>query len=218
MDHSDARNILNRFTTLPVLLDLLKRKNLVLLDPASWEDKNDSEIILEYKARKGVDKLFALCFSEGEETIHHWKAFADGISGCCIEFNRTALLEAFLNIKGVRHGSVVYKRLRDLKDGVIPLNAIPFTKRWPYRCEDEFRIIWEGNTKMDFYEIAINLHAINKITINQRMPETVYQTIKAHLRDIFDNPDQRINRSTLYENHKWIRKFKRTVGPPKHKL
>ena len=34
---------LNRFTTLPVLLDLLKRKRLVLLDPAVWEDKNDSE-------------------------------------------------------------------------------------------------------------------------------------------------------------------------------
>ena len=38
---------LNRYTTLPVLLDMLKRKRLVLLDPASREDKNDSEILLE---------------------------------------------------------------------------------------------------------------------------------------------------------------------------
>lgn len=43
---------LNRFTTLPVLLDLLQRQKLTLLDPKSWEDKNDSEIILEYKNKK----------------------------------------------------------------------------------------------------------------------------------------------------------------------
>lgn len=29
---------LNRFTTLPVLLDLLQRKKLVLLDPDKWDE------------------------------------------------------------------------------------------------------------------------------------------------------------------------------------
>ncbi len=43
---------LNRYTTLPVLLDLLQRKKLTLLNPEFWEEKNDSEIILEYKRRK----------------------------------------------------------------------------------------------------------------------------------------------------------------------
>jgi hypothetical protein len=85
---------LNRFTTLPVLLDLLKRKRLVLLNPATWEDKNDSEILKEYKRRKNLPNLFALCFSYGDETIHHWKTFADGISGCCIEFDAPKLIAA----------------------------------------------------------------------------------------------------------------------------
>ena len=78
---------LNCYTTLPVLLDLLKRRRLVLLDPKSWEDKNDSGVMEENKRRKKVPRLFALCFSWGDETIHQWKAFADGISGCCIEFD-----------------------------------------------------------------------------------------------------------------------------------
>ena len=64
---------LNRFTTLPILLDLLERKKLTLLNPILWEDKNDSEIILEYKKRKNIKNLFALCFSHNDETIHHWK-------------------------------------------------------------------------------------------------------------------------------------------------
>jgi hypothetical protein len=54
---------LNRYTTLPVLLDLLKRQRLVLLDPKSWEDRNDAGVMREYKKRKKARRLFALCFS-----------------------------------------------------------------------------------------------------------------------------------------------------------
>ena len=35
-----------------VLLDLLRRKKLVLLSPDKWEDRNDGEIISEYKKGK----------------------------------------------------------------------------------------------------------------------------------------------------------------------
>ena len=53
---------LNRFTSLPVLLDLLKRRKIVLLDPASWEDKNDTEILIEYKKRKTFRKSLLFAF------------------------------------------------------------------------------------------------------------------------------------------------------------
>lgn len=199
---------LNRYTTLPVLLDMLKRKRLVLLDPKSWEDKNDSEILLEYKKRKKVRKLFALCFSYGDETIHHWKTFADGTSGCCVEFDSQKLID-LLNSIHVRYGKVEYKKLNDVKNGTINIDDIPFTKRWPYRCEEEFRVIWTGNTSKENFEIPFDLHMITKVTISQRMPQQVYDTIREYLREVFSNPDQRINRSTLYENRIWINKFKR---------
>jgi hypothetical protein len=200
---------LNRYTTLPVLLDMLKRKRLVLLDPSSWEDKNDSEILLEYKKRKRVQKFFALCFSYGDETIHHWKTFADGTSGCCVQFDAIQLIELLNNTTGIRYGSVKYKKLKDLKDEVIDVEDMPFTKRWPYRCEDEFRVIWAGRTEQTNYEIPFDLKMITKVTISQRMPEQVYETIKEYLREAFRRPDKRINRSTLYENRIWINKFKR---------
>ncbi len=202
---------LNRYTTLPVLLDMLKRKRLALLDPNSWEDKNDSEIILEYKKRKKLRNIFALCFSYGDETIHHWKTFADGASGCCIEFDSQKLIDLVLNIKGIQCRQVEYKKLREITDGgIIDVDDIPFTKRWPYRCEEEFRIIWTGNSSRDSYEIPFDLKLITKITISQRMPQPVYDTIREHLREAFTKPDQRINRSTLYENKVWINQFKKS--------
>jgi hypothetical protein len=199
---------LNKYTTLPVLLDLLNRKKLVLLDPKTWDDKNDSEIILEYARRKGVEKIFVSCFSYGMETIHHWKTYSNGVAGCCIEFDAKALLSIADKIPGVIHRRVIYKKLNIIENQKkIAVNKIPFYKRWPYRCEEEYRIIWEGDTTKNFLEIDIPLEIINKVTISQQMPEPVYKTIKILLKDTNESIEK-VNRSTIYENKRWISCFK----------
>ncbi|PZR12164.1 MAG: hypothetical protein DI539_20255 [Flavobacterium psychrophilum] len=201
---------LNRFTTLPILLDMLERKKLTLLNPRLWEDKNDSEIILEYKSRKGIENLFALCFSHDDETIHHWKTYSNGPSGCVIEFDAKKLFAILDEIPGLKHRKVIYKKIDEVSSKkTIELTDVPFTKRWPYRCEEEYRIIYETNEKMDFFEIEIPLSVIRKVTISQQMPEQIYNTIKSHLKGTTKNPDSRISRSTLYENKRWINGFKK---------
>ena len=203
---------LNRFTTLPVLLDLLQRQKLTLLDPKSWEDKNDSEIILEYKKRKKIKNLFAICLSCGDETIHHWKTFSNGSSGCLIEFDAQKLFNIIDNIPNLKHREVTYRKLSDIesKSAVLNVDDIPFTKRWPYRCEEEYRIIVESNNDKDkHYDIDIPLDIIKRITINQQMPDKIYETIKDYLKNLKGNPDSRINRSTLFENKRWINRFKK---------
>lgn len=209
----DKKEILNRFTTLPVLIDLLRRKKLVLLSPENWEDRNDAEIMLEYKKRKELKQLYAVCFSEGEETIHHWTAFSSGSSGCCIEFDKELLLADVHKVYGITTRSVTYKKINELKAGSINTPDIPFTKRWPYRCEEEYRIVYESNDSpeknKDQFDIEINLKSIRRITFNQRMPDQVYQTIKEYLKDEFEDPEKRIHKSTLYENKKWISRFKK---------
>lgn len=200
---------LNRFTTLPVLLDLLQRKKLTLLNPASWEDKNDSEIILAYKKRKGIKSLFALCFSYNDETIHHWKTYSNGSSGCVIQFDAPRLFEILDKVPSLRHGKVEYRKLHDIekKDEKIDADKIPFTKRWAYRCEEEYRVIVETDEQKDFFDIDIPLDIINKITISQQMPKQVFNTIKSYLRDVRGDPESRVHRSTLYENKRWINRF-----------
>ncbi len=199
---------LNRYTTLPILLDMLMRKKIVLLDPSTWEDKNDSQIILEYKVRKRIPKLFAVCFSIGDETIHHWKTYADGIAGCCIEFNEDKLLKSFQGINGIRWGDVTYKKIKEVKENTIELEQIPFVKRHPYRVEREFRVIWEGRTDRDNIEMNIDLNSINRITISQNMPRDVCDTIVELLREHIKDPEKKIIRSTIFENRRWIRAFK----------
>lgn len=199
---------LNRFTTLPVLLDFLERKKLVLLDPKSWDDKNDTEVILAYKGKKGIEKLFALCFTHDYETIHHWKTFANGSSGCCIEFEADKLIQIFKKAK-LRHGIVEYKKINEATPNSFKLNQMPFIKRKPYECEQEYRIIWEGDTDANVFELDVPLDTINKITISQQMPEQVFITIENLLKKTFDDPEKRISRSTIYENKRWINSFKK---------
>lgn len=203
-------NRLSRFTTLPILLDMLERRKLTLLDPKLWDDKNDSEVILGYKAKKGIKNLFALCFATGDETVHHWKTFSNGPSGCKIEFDSERLFAVIDVIPQLRHGKVSYKKLSEIerKDASIQLDEMPFTKRWPYRCEQEYRIIVESNKEETFFEIDIPLDIIKRVTISQQMPKQIYSTIKDHLKALRGNPDGRISRSTLYQNDRWISRFK----------
>jgi hypothetical protein len=200
---------LNRYTTLPVLLDLLRRKKILLLDPSTWEDRNDAEVILEYKRQKRVPNLFAICFSIGDETIHHWKAYADGISGCCIEFDGIRLLESFQGMSGFRWGHIEYKKIREVETMELDTDRIPFIKRKPYRFEEEFRILWEGKTDQTSMDVDIELDAINKVTISQKMPSDVCASMKELLRHEIRDQSLKINTSTLYKNNRWIKAFKK---------
>lgn len=206
-----ARSIkkLNRFTTLPVLLDLLERKKLTLLDPKLWDDRNDYEIIQAYKKKKEIKNLFAVCLSHGDETVHHWKTFSNGTSGCVIEFDAKKLFEIIDQIPNLRHKKVTYKKLKDIEDKqvTIDIDEMPFTKRWPYRCEEEYRIIVERDSDETFFEIPIPLDIIKRITISQQMPQPIYNTIKGYLKGLRGDPSSRINKSTLYENKRWINRF-----------
>jgi hypothetical protein len=156
---------LNRFTAVPILFDMIIRKHLVLMDPALWEDRNESELLLEYKKRKKAQKLFAACFSSGGETIHHWKAFAGSADGCCIEFDKERFINHVSRFDGIRCAHVEYKRIKEVDPKHIDVEMIPFTKRWPYQCEEEYRIIWVGRTNLPWHEIPIDLRHIRKITL-----------------------------------------------------
>lgn len=201
-------NKLNRFTTLPILIDYLERQKLVLLDPSSWDDKNDTLIIKEYKQQAKIDKLFALCFTHKSETIHHWKTFANGSSGCCIEFNGQKLLEIFDKDKSLKHGIVNYKKITDTEPLNFAIEDIPFTKRLPYNVESEYRIIWEGKSG-NVFEIEVPIECVRRITFSQQMPEPVFETLKAMLSRNYPLIKRKIYRSTVYENKTWIKNFKK---------
>lgn len=202
--------ILSRYTSLPVLLDLIERKSLVLLNPQSWQDRNDSIVMEEYKKRKKLTCLLALCFSKGDETIHHWNTFASGPSGCRINFHMPSLIDKLKNQNGIHYDKVTYRKLHGVKATDLKEDNMPFIKRWPYRIEEEFRLLYESTNPAEKERselvVPIEMNSIRSITVSQSMPETVFASIKSQLGAKLG---KRISRSTLLENRTWIGKFKR---------
>src|ERR1041384_5330775 len=127
--------ILRRYTSLPSLLALLQEKELTLLSPHLWEDRNDAFYMSQYKARKNLKTLLALCFSESSETFHHWRVFTHGADGVCILFKREKLLKAISLGHGLKADRVTYRKINDLSRLKPELDQLPFLKRHPYSDE-----------------------------------------------------------------------------------
>ena len=100
---------------------------------------------------------------------------------------------------------VKYRRIKSIEENPIKIDQMPFRKRYPYRIEKEFRVIWEGTTNKKYIEIDIDLNSIIKITISQNMPNDIYHTIVDLLRSEINDPERKINRSTVFESKRWIR-------------
>ena len=59
-------HFLNRYTSFAALLAMLQRREITLLSPSLWEDRNDAFYMNAYKSRKQLKTLVALCFSQAE--------------------------------------------------------------------------------------------------------------------------------------------------------
>src|SRR5262249_36671186 len=106
---------LRRYTDIPALIYLLQEKRITLLNPQSWDDGNDSHYLSLYREKKRLASVLALCFTQGAETYHHWRVFANGSSGVCVQFRREELLNAIKSLPGVRQGKVIYLKLKELQ-------------------------------------------------------------------------------------------------------
>jgi len=134
-----------RYTNIPALIYLLREKKITLLDPETWDDKNDSHFLSLYRDKKSLKSVLALCFTQVSETYHHSRVFADGSSGICIRFKRAELMKAITKLPGVKVKAVDYLTLEDIKKKKLKTNDLPFLKRFPYMDEVEFRVIYESS-------------------------------------------------------------------------
>lgn len=198
---------LNRFTTFPFLIDLLTRKKLTLLNPAFWEDFNDRETIEIYRQRVDAASIYALCLTHKNETIHHWNAFANGTSGCCIEFSPRKLFNILDNEEAVIYGEAEYISINNLPD--FEIQQLPFVKRLAFNPENEYRIIAISDEEQQAsFDIDIDLDIIRKITISNKVPKVVFKSMKAVIHQIAPQMKADIYHSTLYNSQTWVKHWK----------
>ncbi len=200
---------LRRYTELPFLIDYLRTKEITLLSPKTWDDKNDAYYVDVYAAAEPLRKVFALCLTEASETYHHWKVFSSGSSGICIVFKKDKIVEWANKIADLRAQTVDYRTINQCKKSRPKLEELPFVKRVAFKDEREFRLFaaTKGEKSMGemppFLRLKLPFVTIDRIVLNPWLPESVADHVKATIKGIEDCKSLKVYRSTLIENESW---------------
>ena len=200
---SATHGILNRYTTLPILLDILHKRHITLLSPETWEDRNDAYYLERYQKESKLRSVLAICFSLHRETFHHWRVFSSGSSGVCIEFDKGGLLQRVVG-KGFRHQAVDYRWISDLKKQRPQLRSWPFLKRKPFEDEREYRIVFETSTdNVRSKSIPIDFSLIRRITLSPWLPSSLAPAVITVVKRIDGCSSISVGPSSLIDNAEW---------------
>jgi hypothetical protein len=204
-----STDYVRRYTDIPALVSLLTERKITLLDPASWDDKNDSRFLELYEEKEKLHSLLALCFTQADETYHHWRVFANGTAGVCVRFDRAALIKAVKQVDHIRVGTVRYLTMTEIRDEKLDVHDLPFLKRYPFQDENEFRLIYEScDEEVGHLDVTIPLSSITRITLSPWMPKALSNNLKDLLRSIDGCSKLDIARSTLIKNEEWYNRGK----------
>lgn len=204
MESSRTPTYLRRYTDLPSLLHLLASKQITLLDPKTWDDKNDSHFMTIYKEKKNLKSLLALCFSQSPETYHHWRVFSNGPAGVCIVFDKNSLLGDFQQKPNVSTQAMTYLTMPEARKRVFQLDELPFMKRYGYKPEKEFRAVYASPTEeLPSLNIPIRLASIRSISLSPWMHSSLSKSTVSAIRSITGCEKLMVSRSTLISNEQW---------------
>lgn len=204
MSNKVEGRFLRRYTELPFLIEFLQKKELTLLDPNNWDDKNDSYYLKQYCIKTTAKSIYSLCLSEARETYHHWKVFSQGSSGVRIEFHKGMFLVQVTKEKDLLTQPVTYSSLTELRANPPSLEELPFLKRSVFRDEQEFRLFLAKDTEQQpTYKIPVSLNTISRIILSPWLPKPVAEQTKRLLKSIKGCKNLDIFRSTLVDNENW---------------
>lgn len=197
--------ILHRYTNLAATIHLLKTKSITLLNPATWDDRNDAYFMAEYKRYKKAKTVLALCFTKQSETYHHWRVFSHGSDGIRIDFDMDKIASMFAAKVGVKQGPVSYRMVKEIeKLKSINVEKLPFLKRSPYQDEREYRIIFASKkVTEEFKDYPIQIGWLRRVTLSPWMSTSLAASVKETLKAIDGCSKLSIARSTLVNNEIW---------------
>lgn len=206
MKDSTKGRFLRRYTELPFLIDYLETKEIALLNPRSWDDRNDSYYLQQYGIATGQDSIYSLCLTETNETYHHWRVFSHGASGVCIEFHKGMFIERVGQVDGLSAKPVIYRTLDEMRSTPPKTEELPFLKRYAFGDEMEFRLfLAKRDSKSATIRVPVGLDAISRIMLSPWLPKEVARQVSSALRSIRGCSKLKIYRSTLVENESWKR-------------
>lgn len=197
---------LKRYTELPFVLQILEARKLTLVNPASWDDKNDSHFVQAYKEKKSLGSVLALCLTSAAQTYHHWKVFTHGASGACISFDHDKLLEWIAEDKQLIGRKVEYRTLPQVRRSPPKVDDLPFTKRQAYEHEQEFRLLYVSEKKsVPFRSFSFPIEIIDSVLLNPWLPPATVSSVEAALQRISGCEELKVIPATIVKNDEWQR-------------
>lgn len=219
---SGKNKLIHRYTSIPGVIDILRTRQLAILDPQQWDDRNDRHFMKLYQEHRKAKGLYGLCAAMCPETYHHWRVFTGGSDGACVVLKRTALEKHLTlarkkptaSVTNVRFEEVEYLRLPDVREiGGADIMRLPFLKRVGFADEDEFRIIIETNTdQQSAIYIDCPLEWIDCIKINPWLPQQQAKSLIETLNEIDGCKDVSIRRSFLIDSGTWKQAGDKVAG------
>ena len=205
--------------SISALIDTLRREKLAILNPDSWDDRNDRLFMRVYKTHTKAKGLYGMCAALCGETYHHWKIFAGGASGACLVLKRRPL-EASLessqqepNMK-IRYDEVVYLKLEEVKRlSPKDVDRLPFLKRYGFKDEDEYRIVIETKAEQQPAMFIDCPHAwIHTIYLNPWLYESQAESLIETIREIPGCEEIIVKPSQLTDSSTWRKAAGRIAG------
>jgi hypothetical protein len=196
--------LLRRYSELPYVLQMLQTRRLTLLNPSSWDDKNDSHYVQAYRERKRIGSVLALCLTEADQTYHHWRVFTHGSSGACVCFDKERLLTWISEDTEISGRYVLYRSLGQIRKKKPTLEELPFLKRMAYEHEQEFRLLYTSNRKsIPVKTFPMPLNVIDHILVNPWLSPATCDAIENVVQLIPGCEDLGVYRATIVQNDEW---------------
>lgn len=196
---------LRRYTTLASAVDMLVNERLALLNPFAWKDTNDTHFLAAFQECVKAKSVYAACFTQAQETYHHWRVFAGENEGVCIHLDKTALLNHLNSSKSYIYDDIKYRSLYQIeRRKSINAYELPFLKRKGFLDEKEFRLLYKSNkSQASVHYVQIKRSWIKRIVVNPWISETLFDSMKVALNSIPKSSRVKIFPSTLINNWQW---------------
>ncbi|HEY0028728.1 MAG TPA: hypothetical protein VGC35_12735 [Allosphingosinicella sp.] len=195
---------LRRYTTLPVLLDMLVRNQLTLLAPDNWADVNDRNALGIYQQALHYGFVGAMCLTQAAETFHHWEVFAGGGGGVAVVFDRGEFEALFENQAHFIAAPVQYIKLNEIGEiEADDIHRLPFLKRWGFRHEEEYRLLGYTVEKRRSLVAPMPRNLIKRVIFSPFAHPTLVESATLALRALAGWKTLRVGHSHLTDNQTW---------------
>ena len=121
----------------------------------------------------------------------------------CIEFSRRRLLDA-VPTDGFQHGPVEYKKIKELRAKKVPDSQLAFVKRWAFKDEREYRIVFRAKDKLrGRISFRIEPNVVRRVVINPWMPDALFEATCQVLNKMEGGESLLVVKSHLTDSETW---------------